>query len=81
MWIYIIIILFLILQKYVALITIKIMFGMYFYFLQDVIKTLGDVPSDPNTAVPKKKVKITDCGINEVDKKYDLDEDLRITEF
>lgn len=69
------------LKKQNVLIVINIIFGKIFCFMQDVIKTLGDVPSDPNTAVPKKKVKIIDCGINEVDKKYDLDEDLRITEL
>ena len=39
------------------------------------MKTIGDVPADPNTAVPKKRVKIIDCGLNELDKKYDLTED------
>jgi len=41
----------------------------------DTLKTLGDVPSDPNTALPKIKVMITDCGLNPLDKKYDLSED------
>jgi len=40
----------------------------------DVIETLGNVPSDPNTAVPKKEVRIKDCGQNELDKKYTLTE-------
>jgi len=40
----------------------------------DVVKTVGDVPSDPNTALPKIRVMITDCGVNELDKKYDLTE-------
>jgi len=39
----------------------------------DVIKTIGEVPSDPNTALPKLSVKITDCGVNALDRKYDLD--------
>lgn len=41
----------------------------------DVLKTLGEVPSDPNTALPKVKVTITDCGVNQLDKKYELSED------
>ncbi|CAH1797589.1 unnamed protein product [Owenia fusiformis] len=41
----------------------------------DVIRTLGEVPADPNTAVPKKKVKIVDCGIVGIEKKYDLKND------
>ena len=38
----------------------------------DTINVLGDVPTDPNTAVPKKKVTITDSGLNVLDRKYDL---------
>lgn len=38
----------------------------------DVLKTLGDVPTDPNTAVPKKTIRIIDCGVNGLEKKYDL---------
>ena len=41
----------------------------------DVVETLGNVPSDPNTAEPKKTVKIIGCGVNKLDKKYDLAED------
>ena len=40
----------------------------------DVIEVLGEVPSNPNTAVPKKIVKIVDCGLNTLDKPYDLKE-------
>jgi len=40
----------------------------------DVIKTLGEVPSDPSTALPKTKVTITDCGVVNLDKKYDMPE-------
>ena len=29
-----------------------------------VVETIGDVPYDSNTAVPRKQVKIIDCGIN-----------------
>ena len=41
----------------------------------DVIEALGNVESDPNTAVPSKNVTILDCGLNSIDKKYDLSED------
>jgi cyclophilin family peptidyl-prolyl cis-trans isomerase len=41
----------------------------------DVIEALGEVPSDPNTAVPKKEVRIVDCGVNRLDKPYDLTKD------
>merc|ERR1719411_914873 len=40
----------------------------------DVIEVLGNVASDPNTAVPKKTVTITDCGVNELTSKYELTE-------
>lgn len=40
----------------------------------DVLKTIGEVPSDPTTALPKTKVTITDCGVNTLEKKYDLPE-------
>merc|ERR1712150_94058 len=41
----------------------------------ETVKVIGEVESNPNTAVPKKKIKIIDCGINELEKKYDLQED------
>jgi len=41
----------------------------------DVLKTIGEVPSDPTTALPKVKVTVTDCGVNALDKKYDLTEE------
>lgn len=41
----------------------------------EVVKTIGEVSADPNTAVPTKRVKITDCGVNGLDKKYDLTEE------
>jgi len=40
----------------------------------DVIKTVGEVPSDPATALPKTKVTITDCGVINLEKKYDIEE-------
>lgn len=42
--------------------------------LQDVIRTIGEVPADSRTAVPKKSVKIIDCGIVGIEKKYELTE-------
>ncbi len=45
------------------------------YILQDVIRIIGEVPSDPNTAIPKHKIIITDCGMNDLDRKYDLTEE------
>ena len=42
---------------------------------QDVLRNLGEVESDPNTAIPKYKITIVDCGLNELDKKYDLTEE------
>jgi len=37
-----------------------------------VIDAIGNVSSDPNTAVPKKTVTIIDSGVNELQNKYDL---------
>ena len=42
---------------------------------QDVIRTIGEVPSDPTTAVPKKRVRIVNCGLKPLDRKYDLTEE------
>ena len=39
------------------------------------MKTVGEVSADPNTAVPKTRVEIIDCGVNDLDRKYDLTED------
>ena len=36
---------------------------------------MGEVPADPNTAVPKKKISIVDCGVNNLDRKYELSSD------
>ncbi|GAB1607843.1 peptidyl-prolyl cis-trans isomerase-like [Argonauta hians] len=41
----------------------------------DIVKTLGDVPSDINTAVPKNRVKVIDCGVDTLDKKYSLSDE------
>ena len=39
---------------------------------QDVIKTIGEVPVDGNTAVPKRSIRIIDSGTIDVDHKYEL---------
>jgi len=41
----------------------------------DVLKTLGDVPADSNTAVPKNNIRIVDCGVNQLEKRYELSPD------
>jgi len=38
----------------------------------DVIKKIGDIESDSKTAVPKYKVQVIDCGVNDLDSKYEL---------
>ncbi|KAK2151121.1 hypothetical protein LSH36_375g06000 [Paralvinella palmiformis] len=40
----------------------------------DVIQVLGEVPSDPNTALPNKTIEVIDSGIIGLTKKYDLTE-------
>ena len=43
--------------------------------------TIGDVKSNPDTAVPETKITIVDCGLNKLDKPYELSEsDLDSTE-
>ena len=37
-----------------------------------MVNAIGEVPSDSNTAVPKKIVKIVDCGLNTLERKYSL---------
>jgi len=41
----------------------------------DVIKTIGEIETNPSTAVPKKKVMIVDSGVNKLDKPYILNEE------
>lgn len=43
-------------------------------YFQDVVRTIGETPTDSRTAVPKKTVKIIDCGIVGIEKKYELTE-------
>lgn len=40
----------------------------------DVLDFLNDLETNPDTAWPKKKVKISDCGLNVLQKKYNLTE-------
>lgn len=48
---------------------------LYTLIFQDVIQTIGEVPTDSRTAVPKKTVKIIDCGVVGIEKKYELTEE------
>jgi len=41
----------------------------------DVVRVIGDVPSDATTAVPAKTVRIVDCGTNNLKTKYDMSPD------
>ena len=42
----------------------------------DVVRTLGELESDPNTAIPAKRILISDCGTNLLDRKYEMSEDM-----
>ncbi|KAK2142162.1 hypothetical protein LSH36_989g00001 [Paralvinella palmiformis] len=42
----------------------------------EVIRTIGDVEVDKQTSRPKKRIRIIDSGLNDLDKSYDLDEDV-----
>lgn len=41
----------------------------------ETIRTIGEVESDIDTAVPKKRVKIIDCGLEGIERKYTLTPD------
>nr|AJF15680.1 cyclophilin B [Pinctada imbricata] len=41
----------------------------------DLIRKIGEVPANKNTAVPKKSIKIIDCGLSSLPKEYDLSEE------
>ncbi|KAK2162990.1 hypothetical protein NP493_1492g00010 [Ridgeia piscesae] len=41
----------------------------------DVIETINEVPVVDNTATPAKRIKITDCGMNDLERSYDLTEE------
>ena len=46
-----------------------------------VVDVLGNLESDESSAVPTKNITITDCGVSDITRKYDLKEDqLDITE-
>ena len=38
----------------------------------DVVETLGEVPSNPTNAKPRRSVRIVDCGLNNLKQKYEL---------
>ena len=38
----------------------------------EVVSTLGEVSTDHSTGVPRYSVKIVDCGVNVLDRKYEL---------
>jgi len=39
---------------------------------QDTIRKIGEVSTDPDTAEPHQTVRVVDCGLNSLAKKYDL---------
>lgn len=41
----------------------------------ETVRVVGEVPSDSKTAVPFKPVKIINCGMNALERKYDLTPD------
>lgn len=43
-------------------------------FRQDVLQIVNDLETDADSAWPKRKVRISDCGLNDMPKKYDLTE-------
>ena len=48
---------------------------LLYVVLQDVIRTIGEVEADSQTAIPKKSIRVIDAGIGNIEKKYDLTED------
>jgi cyclophilin family peptidyl-prolyl cis-trans isomerase len=47
----------------------------------DTIRTIGELPTNPKNAMPEFEVRIVDCGVNLLDRKYDLKaEDLDSTD-
>ena len=42
------------------------------WYVQETIKKIGEVSSDPDTAEPQYTVRLVDCGLNTLAKKYDL---------
>lgn len=47
---------------------------MYAWFgvNQDVLDKIGNVPVKPDTAIPELKVMIVNCGLNNIDRKYEM---------
>lgn len=47
----------------------------------DTVRTLGELATNPKTAAPELEVRVVDCGVDRLDRKYDLQaEDLDSTE-
>ena len=42
------------------------------WYVQETVKKVGEVSSDPDTAEPQYTVRLVDCGLNTLAKKYDL---------
>ena len=42
----------------------------------NVVEVLGEVETDPNTAIPLKEIRVTDCGLNNIGKKYELPKEM-----
>lgn len=38
----------------------------------DTVRTIGELSTNPKTALPDLEVRIVDCGLNNLDRKYDL---------
>ena len=67
-------------QFYITLVKARWLDGSHVVFGKvvrgyNVIKTIGDVESDSNTAQPKKRIRIVDCGLENMSSKYDMEED------
>ena len=41
----------------------------------NTVETIGDSPTLKGVATPRRKIRIVDCGVNELEKKYELTED------
>lgn len=46
--------------------------SLFSSLLQDVLKTIGEVPTNSMTQIPKRAVTIIDSGVVGLEKKYDL---------
>ena len=41
----------------------------------NVVETIGNLPTNLHSAKPEHHIKIVDCGVRQLDRKYDLTED------